>query len=315
MTPTSRLPLVLHLVWGPLGPQGLRDFLTSYREHDPGEDHELAIVLNGLDVGAPRGSASRQRLLAELEGVEHRLIELERPVLDLVAYAQALRAVDNARVCILNSHSRIRRDGWLTALERAHDRPGVGIVGATGSWAGMRSYAQYHLRLPSPYRRVWQDRSATLRVFRELALERDGARQPHGLRGRVNTARTLLETAFYCPSFPSPHLRTNGIMADRELLVGLLPDRLGRKVHAHRLESGAGSITRQVRRRGLHALVIDSEGQAYEPEDWPDSETFWQGTQGGLLVADNQTDAYQRGDLDRRRVLSSFAWGERGAPL
>lgn len=314
MTPTSTPPLVLHLVWGPLGPRTLRDFLTSYQAHDPGEEHDLAIVLNGVDVGQTGISASREELLAELEGTEHRLIELERPVLDLVAYGQAVRAVDHERVCILNSHSRIRGDGWLAALDETLSRSGVGMVGATGSWAGMRSYAQYHLRLPSAYRRVWPDRSATLREFRELAGERDSVPAPRGLRGRVNTARALLEMAVYCPSFPSPHLRTNAIMADRELLMQLLPDHLGRKVHAYRLESGARGITRQVQRRGLRALVVDRSGRAYEQEDWPDSETFWQGAQGGLLVADNQTDAYQRGDLARRSVLSHFAWGERAVP-
>ncbi len=314
MTLTSTRPLVLHLVWGPLGPRALRDFLISYREHHSGEAHDLAIVLNGVDMGQAGAAASRQQLLAELEGTEHRLIELKRPVLDLVAYGQAVRAVEHERVCIVNSHSRIRCDGWLTALDETLCRPGVGMVGATGSWAGMRSYAQYYLRLPSPYGRVWRDRSATLRAFRELALERDAASEPRSLRGRLNTARVLLDMAVYCPSFPSPHLRTNAIMAERELLVRLLPNRLGRKVHAYRLESGAGGITRQVQRSGLRALVVDRAGQAYEPEDWPDSETFWQGDQGGLLVADNQTDAYERGDLNRRRALSRFAWGERAAP-
>lgn len=311
----STPPLVLHLVWGPLGPRALRGFLTSYREHDPGEEHELAIVLNGVDGARAGATASREELLAELEGIEHRLIELERPVLDLVAYGQAIRAVDHERICILNSHSRIRADGWLAALDRTLTRPDVGIVGATGSWAGMRSYAQYHLRLPSSYRRVWRDRSATLSEFRELALERDGAVESRGLRGRVNTLRTLLDMTVYCPPFPSPHLRTNAFMADRELLVELLPERLARKIHTYRLESGARGITRQVQRRGLLALVVDRSGQAYGPEDWPDSETFWQGAQSGLLVADNQTDSYQRGDLERRRVLSRFAWGERAAPL
>jgi hypothetical protein len=315
VTPASTPPLVLHLVWAPLGPQALRDFLTSYRAHDAGQEHELAIVLNGVGAGPARASASREELLAELEGTEHRLIELERSVLDLVAYGQAVRAVDHERVCILNSHSRIRCDGWLAALDEALGPANVGMVGATGSWAGMRSYAQYHLRLPSSYRRVWGDRSATLRKFRELALEHDAAPRPRGLRDRVNTVRSLLDMAVYGPSFPSPHLRTNAIMAGRELLVQLLPDHLGRKIHAYRLESGAQGITRQVQRRGLRTLVVDRSGRAYEPEDWPDSETFWQGSQRGLLVADNQTTSYQRGDAGRRRILSRFAWGERAAPL
>jgi hypothetical protein len=103
-------------------------------------------------------------------------------------------------------------------------------------------------------------------------------------------------------------------MGERGLLARLLPDRLARKVHAYRLESGSAGITGQVQRMGLRTRVVDHGGRAYEPEDWPDSETFWQGAQSGLLVSDNQTDSYERGGLDRRRVLSAFAWGERAAP-
>jgi hypothetical protein len=311
---TASAPLVLHLVWGPLGPGALREFLASYHSHDPGVAHDLVIVLNGV---RPRegGAASRASLFRELEGTEHHVVELEHPVQDLVAYAQALRVLDCQRVCILNSHSRICADGWLSALDKSLSPADVGIVGATGSWAGMRSYSRYHLRLASPYRAVWPDRSSTLRAFRELAVERGSAPATRGLRSRLNTARELANMMFYCPAFPSPHLRTNAIMADRELLLPLLPDRLARKAQAYRLESGSGGITRQVREMGLRALVVDNQGRAFSPEDWPDSETFWQGTQRGLLVADNQTDAYARGDLNRRRVLSGFAWGERAAPL
>ena len=305
-------PLVLHLVWGPLGPLALRKFLASYHAHDAGAAHDLVVVFNG--VGPQEGGAAdRSSLLTELEGTEHRLVEIERPVLDLVAYKQALGVLDHERACILNSHSRICADGWLGALDQSLGAD-VGIVGATGSWAGMRSYAYYHLGLASPYRAVWSDRGPTLQVFRELAAERGSAPAPPGLRGRINTARGLADMVFYGPSFPSPHLRTNAIMADRDLLLGLLPDRLARKSQAYRFESGSRGITRRVRQMGLRALVVDNQARAFPPEDWPDSETFWQGSQRGLLVADNQTDAYAQGDLDRRSVLSGFAWGERATP-
>ena len=111
-------PLVLHLVWGPLGPLALRKFLASYHAHDAGAAHDLVVVFNG--VGPQEGGAAdRSSLLTELEGTEHRLVELERPVLDLVAYKQALGVLDHERACILNSHSRICADGWLGALDQS----------------------------------------------------------------------------------------------------------------------------------------------------------------------------------------------------
>ena len=75
---------------GSAGPEPLRSFLASYGSHDAGAEHELLVILNGLD--AP-GASARLELLAELEGTAHRLVELERPVLDLEAYRQTAARV------------------------------------------------------------------------------------------------------------------------------------------------------------------------------------------------------------------------------
>ena len=109
-------PLVLHLVWGPLGPLALRKFLASYHAHDAGAAHDLVVVFNG--VGPQEGGAAdRSSLLTELEGTEHRLVEIERPVLDLVAYAQALRLLDlRARLHPQLAQPDLR--GWLAECTR-----------------------------------------------------------------------------------------------------------------------------------------------------------------------------------------------------
>ena len=300
-------PAVLHLVWGPLGPDPLRTFVRSYRERDAGATHDLVVVFNGVQDGA------RNRLLSELEGTRHRLIELERPVLDLVAYAQACAMIDHSRVCVLNSHSRLRADGWLASLEGALRGPGVGLAGASGSWASMRSYALYHLRLPSAYRRVWPERGAALAELRAIDDERRGAAAPGGPLSHLYTLAALLDMARGFPTFPAAHIRSNAFMIERALLTRILSARMRRKADTHRLESGSHSLTTQVRAAGLGALVVDRSGRSFEVADWPESESFWQGDQRGLMVADNQTDSYARGDLQRRRILAGYAWGQRGA--
>ena len=92
---------VVHLVWGPLGPTPLHTFLRSYRAHDAGTDHRLVVLFNGVT------GAQRPALVAELEGVEHELLELAEPVQDLAAYARAAARLKEARVCLLNSYSEI----------------------------------------------------------------------------------------------------------------------------------------------------------------------------------------------------------------
>jgi hypothetical protein len=307
---------VVHLVWGPLGPTPLRSFVRSYRTHDAGTDHRLVVLFNGVT------GAQRPALVAELEGVEHELLELAEPVQDLAAYAQAAARLKGARVCLLNSYSEILAPGWLGKLASALERPGVGLVGATGSWASLRSLAFNLLFLPNPYRGALPPRRAFFEQFGELErdLEESTASAPgaagaqpklSALAARWQMLRSTWEQVSGFEGFPAVHVRTNAFMADAELLAALIPQSVSAKMDAYRLESGRWSLTSQVGRLGLRPLVVDRAGAAHEHEHWPASRTFWQGDQEGLLVADKQTEAYACGALERRRVLSTLAWGPR----
>lgn len=115
--------------------------------------------------------------------------------------------------------------------------------------------------------------------------------------------------------FPNPHIRTNAFMLRRDLMLDLdWPHRVGGKRRALELESGARGITRQVRARGLRALVVGRDGRGYPPEQWPVSRTFRSGTQDNLLIADNRTRQYDDAAPDRRAELAGYAWG-RGAQI
>jgi hypothetical protein len=321
---------VVYLVWGPLGSRPLADFLAAYREHVPGVGHELIVVFNGVARESERGpgAATRAALLAELEGVEHRLLELERPVLDLAAYLEAAKRLEHDQLCFLNSYSEPLLDGWLALLAAPAEELGVGMVGATGSWASQSSHARYTLGLGGPYARVHDDRERVKRLFapsREMAVTgsptagEDAAGEDTG-EGRTAAAppkRHPLRAALLIarqPRFPAPHLRTNAFLLERELLLRVEPGTLHDKAGAYLLESGRRSLTRQIERRGLRVLVAGRDGASYGPREWPSSRTFWQGSQENLIVADNQTRSYERGDLGVRRALSAHAWGELAAP-
>ncbi len=325
---------VVHLVWGPFGTSPLRGFLASYREHVAGVEHELVVLFNGID------SAQRPEFEAELVGLEHRVIELEEPVQDLAAYAQVAARLQHERVCFLNSYSQLLAPNWLAKLNGGLDQPRAGIAGATGSWASLRSGVLNSLFLPNPYRGVVPGRAVAREQFITMNREIEdlGARTGHpsadtsdadDLAQRPASRRTLassvvatLKTLPPMPEqllrfdgFPAEHLRTNGFMIERCLFAELQFGSLKRKMDAYRLESGRNSITRQLQRRGLRTLVVDREGDAYEPERWHLSNTFWQADQERLLVADNQTRLYANGGLERRELLSAFAWGRLARPL
>jgi hypothetical protein len=316
---------VVHLVWGPLGLSPVREFLSSYRRYGAGIEHELVVLLNNVE------DRMRAELEAELEGVEHRLLEIPEPVQDLTAYAQAAERLEHRRLCFLNSYSTILAHGWLEKLSQALDQPGVGLVGATGSWASLHSAVLNVFFLPNPYRGVFPDRKTAGEQMRVIELELENARMSAGKSLEIPDAppRTLLDRVIatlrsFPPMaeqllrfgpFPDHHLRTNAFMVERSTFTGLRMRTIRRKTDAYLLESGRSSFTRQVQSQGLRTLVVDRDGSTYDHDRWDESRTFWQGDQERLLIADNQTRIYSYGEFDRRRLLSAFAWGPRADPV
>jgi hypothetical protein len=131
---------LVHLLWGPLGPEPAARFGAAYRAVDPGVEHRLVTLYNGFhgDVDDVRDA---------LGVAAHQEVRMQRPVQDLVAYRRALDVVACERVAFLNSWSEPLADGWLAALTAALDDPGVGIAGCTGSWESPASEAPPHLKL------------------------------------------------------------------------------------------------------------------------------------------------------------------------
>lgn len=133
---------VVHLVSSSFGPEPLRRFAGSYREHDAGVDHELVVLFNGFT-----DPAALQAHAALIEGLAHRRVDLPAVVLDLLAYRDVLDTVAGERVCFLNSNARPLVSGWLQRLTAPLDDPTVGLTGATGSWESAASSAPAQLKL------------------------------------------------------------------------------------------------------------------------------------------------------------------------
>ncbi|GAC1362778.1 MAG: hypothetical protein NVSMB32_03570 [Actinomycetota bacterium] len=55
--------------------------------------------------------------------------------------------------------------------------------------------------------------------------------------------------------------------------------------------------------------MVGRDGEAYPPDQWPQSKTFESGDQSNLLVADNQTQAWAALPPDLRQDRSVDAWG------
>ena len=261
---------ILHLVWAPLGPEALRGFLASLREHPPGVPAALSVVLNGF----PSRAAAAEHL-ALLEGTDAEPAWTPEPRQDLGAYAWAAAQTQEPLVCLMRSYERPLRSGWLEGLAAAVE-DGAGAAAATGSWESHASELRLGDRL----------RAGGVR-------DRLGGVLDWGLyRGRY-------------PRFPNPHLRTNGFLAPRELLDAAARRPPQTKQAAYEIESGRRGLSRRAGR----LAVVGYDGRAYGPDDWPASHTWRAGEQENLLIADNRTVEWTGASPAERAAMARRSWG------
>lgn len=304
-------PCVVHLVRGTTELKSFAAFLESYNAHPAGTSHELAIVFKGFRT---QSDAERHVRLAGNRVDE--VVFLDDRGFDLTAYFAAISRLRRARYCFLNSFSEILVDGWLALLNSALDDPAVGVVGASGSWASIRSFQRYHLGLGGHYRLIFDGRRQTRTVMARLASDRGdaGSQSRSWLSRRLAMLAEIPPQELHFDSFPSHHVRTNAFMLSKEVCERIELPPLRKKVDAYRVESGRTSITRQVEELGLRPVVVSQDGIVHDPPTWPMSRVFWQRGQEGLLVADNQTRSYEHGDSEIRTLLSRYAWGKLADP-
>jgi hypothetical protein len=151
-----------------------------------------------------------------------------------------------------------------------------------------------------------------------LAALAEHARRPDvGIAGATGSYESAYTAAprhlkplrrLHFPPAPNPHVRSNAFALSEDVLRSLRWPIPRTKLGALRLESGRHSLTRQVMRKGLEAVVVGRDGRAYPPPRWGQSATFRSGDQSNLLVADNRTRQYaDAGGADRAR-LEAMAW-------
>ena len=256
-----------------------RAFAESYRTHAAGVTHELVIVFKGF-----RGFEAVSEYRELLAGVPYHSLFLDDVGYDLGSYFQAVAAFKFDIYCLLNSRSVILVDRWLEMLYRYAKRPEVGMVSATGSMESLYTdYLAIQDRCAGPGGRIRQ-------FLRRSFINR--------MRHR-----------FLYPAFPNPHLRTNAIAIRREIFLQVHRWPFRSRRDTAQFENGRRSISRQLLSKGYELLVVGRNGVGYPPADWFKSNTFWQGTQENLLVADNQTERYAVASPREQSLLSCSAWG------
>ena len=293
---------VVHLVRAHNGIEPFRRFLESYRANPSGIEHDLLIVFKGF--AQPQGTAMYRELLAPFR---YETLDVSDEGFDITAYFTVVRfyAAEYRYFCFLNSYSVILDRDWLKKLHENICKPGVGLVGATGSWQshGPQSISWWEvLDVAQQHYRVHAQKPFRTRVILAGIGARNYCRS-------VDTWNLRLLPVYFDP-FPNYHLRTNAFIISSQIMKGIKCPRLRKKMDAYAFESGSAGLTKQILRKGKKVIVAGKDGVGYEKEAWCVSKTFRQSEQENLLVADNQTRDYQFGILERREYLSNITWGK-----
>jgi hypothetical protein len=277
---------VIHLVWLPYGVEMFMSFIDSYQSYHSGLAHDLVILFNGVKNEADTKPYHKYALS---RGVKYTSLNKQNGQ-DLEAYFEITRQLSNKYLLFLNSYTVLLANDWLAKYYDAIIAyPGVGIVGATGSYQSY--YSSVYVEQPLK----WEKDKPFTTQFRKYKL--------------------FVKAFFYWrllfKPFPNPHIRTNAFMISRDLFLSCAKGELRNKLQAYIFESGRKGLTNQVLGKGYRAVIIDRDGKVYEMKDWKESHVFWFNRQENLLVGDNQTTLYDKANEKRKKELRYLAWGSK----
>jgi hypothetical protein len=127
---------------------GFRDqfeqFVRAYQTYPAGIAHDLIVVFKGFST-----EANLEEGRKTFAGVTFEEVHVGDLKFDIGAYAEAVHQIECDRICFLNTTSEPASGNWLLKLALNLEQPGIGLVGATGSFEGGgvgASFPNAHIR-------------------------------------------------------------------------------------------------------------------------------------------------------------------------
>ena len=325
---------VVYLVRKAEGVEPVRRFILSYLAHEAGEPHDLVVIFKGFEVDDPEFDA----VVSVLEVVQYRSFHIDDTGIDISAYLRAAEKLDHGYICFLNTFSEITASKWLAKLAMNLLSPGVGLVGATASYESLQSSFLLLSKI------IWLCNTAKIAYDDNLARHYGWWIKLHSPTWLTKSPETLfarirhrwdsrIEYSNYSkkyqrywiesielggpanwlsqiPTFPNPHIRSNGFMIARQRLLDFAFPKIITKEDGCRFESGGRSLTSCVQSLGLSTRVVGKDGRGYDVEDWPSSRTFRLGSQDNLLITDNRVRAFNNYSPEARKIHAFMTWGD-----
>lgn len=277
-------------------------FIKSYKCFSAGVEHNLLIVFKGF-TSDQKDLATYRNLLEHIDYNEYFVSD---EGVDITAYIKVMNAFRYDAYCFLNSHSKILAQDWLSKLYAALEQENVGLVGATGSYQSM-----YTDQIGPGIRFLTRVKSKSFfkNIFHFIFWLLSNFCKPIVFFWR------WIFFSINFDKFPNPHIRSNAFIVPSEVTMKICHLTIKTKMDAWLFESGKNGLTSIVKNMGKKVLIVGKNGKSYEEYQWENCGIYKQANQANLLIADNQTNVYQHGDIDLRKLHAKYAWGNEKAAL
>lgn len=310
-------------------------FAQSYQNYPAGEPHDLYIIIKG-DV-KPGVMSGIEHIFSP---IECKFIYVSDDGYDIHAYIKAAKQIPHDDVCFFNTFTQLQSENWLSKMVTNYRKPGVGAVGTTGSYESLYSSyklinktiwlstqrVRYNKKFVKYFKFVLKIHNASWLNYTSL-YKKTKRFLGDILYKRVSVYDSTLHIEFEphwkklieegesfhfvnrFPVFPNPHLRSNGFLVAKSMLLEF--DDLGNgKYDCCHFESGLNGLSARIIKLGLDLLVVGADGVGYSILDWPKSNTFRLSNQENLLISDNQTRKFFIENAYDRAVSKRMTWGD-----
>lgn len=259
-------------------------FLESYNAHPAGIEHKLIILATNWT------DRNLFKKLCELtEANNAQIIELPSDGLDFGAYFRFTKKSKADYIFFLGSSINILADNWLINSYQSFKDSKVKLAGPMGSWESpeylitknflnlINSSVNFYFKVKKIIRFIFSN-------FRYIKLK-------------------PLE-------FPNYHIRTSAFMIERNIFLNYIKETKfpKTKYDTYQIEHGRKSLTKFVLNNGYNAVVVNSEGEIFDPENWIESQTFRTLKDCKSYFSDKQTRLYQEANIRKKRKLQILAW-------
>ena len=318
------------------GPDSFVRFVNSYKSHTAGIEHDLVIIYKGFDS---QKKVNEAKLI--FSDVSHDQLFFEDVGFDIGSYFNASKIIESEYYCFLNTHSEISANNWLNLMMKAATQCDIGITGAMGSYESIKDSVNLYRWIILKSMGTNLDVKKFISIYFKYILSRfhkswynsenreiiENEQNTFFKKTKLFLRKILFNLGFFTlgtkliwqsapkfnydafPSFPNPHIRSNGFIVKGLIFHKLISHNFMSKVDANIFESGPQSMTNTVKKLGLKAVVVGKNGQIYDEENWWDSGTFRQGDQSNLLIEDNHTRAFSNMTQPSKESHNWLTWG------